>query len=537
MKYKINGYLTIKLVLVAIIALFFSTSHLTTSEAKGDERAKAGKPNVENAAPETIFTNSTAITITDAANATPYPSTINVSGLTGNITSVKVTLNGFSHTFPDDVGVLLKGPGADALLLMDGCGDDPDMTNITFRLIDGATVLPNLTAWGAGDWKPTAYFTGDPFPAPGPGTTYSHPGPAGANTATFASTFNGDAPNGAWSLYVIDFVAGDSGSISGGWSLDITTDGPAAPPQHVGDWDGDGKTDYVTVRNTGGGPSGQITWNVQQNGAATQFYAPWGAASDEFVPEDYDGDFKTDYAIWRAGPAGQAIWCVLHSGTNTVRQELYGQTGDDPSVVGDYNNDNKADLAVYRAGAASGDPSNWYYRTTANGPVFTRQWGQNGDFPAPGDYNGDGSNDFAVQRNNGGGQAAFYVNYSSSAAASIDRIKVFGTPTDVIVPGDYDADGKTDLATIRGSGGQILWNYEPSGALDTIVSLTWGLSATDFPVQGDYDGDGKTDLAVWRPNVDPTQNFFLVRKSTDGALQYQEWGANGDYPVLNFNTH
>ena len=217
--------------------------------------------------------------------------------------------------------------------------------------------------------------------------------------------------------------------------------------------------------------------------------------------------------------------------------EAFGQTGDDPSVVGDYNNDNSADMAVYRSGASSGDPSSWYYRTGAAGPVFTRQWGQNGDFPAPGDYNGDGSNDFAVQRNNGGGQAAFFINYSSSAAASIDRLKIYGTPTDVIVPGDYDGDGITDLCVIRGSSGQILWNYEPSGALNTSVSLVWGLSATDFPTQGDYDGDGKTDLAVWRPNADPTSNYFFVRKSTDGGLQYQEWGSNGDYPVLNYDTH
>jgi hypothetical protein len=106
----------------------------------------------------------------------------------------------------------------------------------------------------------------------------------------------------------------------------------------------------------------------------------------------------------------------------------------------------------------------------------------------------------------------------------------------VIVPGDYDADGKTDLATVRGSGGQILWWIRPSsGGADQ--ATFWGNSATDFPVMGDYDGDGKTDIAIWRPNADPLQNFYYVLQSSNGALNAFEWGQNGDYPVANYNTH
>src|SRR5262245_56614525 len=67
--------------------------------------------------PAASFTNSNPITITDAANATPYPPAIAVSGLTGTITNVTVTLNSFSHTFPDDVGIVLVAPTGAALLL------------------------------------------------------------------------------------------------------------------------------------------------------------------------------------------------------------------------------------------------------------------------------------------------------------------------------------------------------------------------------------------------------------------------------------
>jgi hypothetical protein len=56
------------------------------------------------------------ISIPDATSAgtspaNPYPSEINVQGLGGTITDVNVTLNGFSHGFPDDVAVQVVSPG------------------------------------------------------------------------------------------------------------------------------------------------------------------------------------------------------------------------------------------------------------------------------------------------------------------------------------------------------------------------------------------------------------------------------------------
>lgn len=42
--------------------------------------------------------------------ATPYSSTIEVSGVSGSIVSVVVRLNGLSHTFPDDLDIVLVGP-------------------------------------------------------------------------------------------------------------------------------------------------------------------------------------------------------------------------------------------------------------------------------------------------------------------------------------------------------------------------------------------------------------------------------------------
>jgi hypothetical protein len=524
---------------IAITALYFSGisvlpvkagKRLQPETTTHQEDSKGDKAAGTTAATAATFTNPTPIGINDADVGTPYPSNINVTGLTGPVLSVKVTLNGYSHSFPDDMGMVLKGPTGAALLIQDGAGDDPDMNNVTYTLADsGATVLPNLTAWTAGTYKATTYYTGDSFPAPGPLLAYGSPGPTGGGTATFASTFNGTAPNGTWSLYVVDFVAGDDGEITGGWTLEIMAI-IVDPGSAVVDFNGDGITDWGIVRSIGG----QMSWIIQENKVAgLTTYQPWGQfATDIPLPEDYDGDNKADIAVWRDT---EHAFYILQSGSSTFRGELFGLSGDDPTVVGDYDGNGTTDLAVVRR---SGGLMTWFYRPVPNGPIFARQWGLATDFSAPGDYDGDGKSDFGVQRPTGiSGQAAFWLNYAAAAPGTLSRYAVFGHPNDIIAPGDYDGDGKTDIAIVREAGANLEWYYEPSSAPGTFLGGQWGTTATDFIVQGDYDGDSKTDFAVWRTDPNPTQNFFLVRKSGDGTLLSHEWGQENDFPVAGFNTH
>jgi hypothetical protein len=233
--------------------------------------------------------------------------------------------------------------------------------------------------------------------------------------------------------------------------------------------------------------------------------------------------------VWRPGAATNAAFYILNSATSTVRVEAFGQTGDDPTVVGDYNNDGFADIAVYRVGATPANPSTWYYRTVANGAVTVVQWGIGGDTAAPGDYNGDGSNDFCVQRASGGG-GTFWISQNGSGAVTIFP---FGLATDIITPGDYDGDGKTDVAVARGSAGTgLTWYWRPSsGGPDQQVPF--GLFDSDYTVQGDFDGDGKTDQAIWRDNT----GYFWVRNVATGAVSAYNLGTAGDYPVGNFTSH
>ncbi|CAN5744850.1 hypothetical protein BH24ACI3_BH24ACI3_12380 [soil metagenome] len=317
-----------------------------------------------------------------------------------------------------------------------------------------------------------------------------------------------------------------------GTSWASVTSMSAGSSQNVVDFDGDGKTDFAVVRNTGGGAGGQITWFINYNGTTNFIGVEWGINGDNFVPVDFDGDNKTDIAVWRGGAAGVAGFYILQSSDSTFRFELFGQQGDNPRVAADYDGDGKADPAVYRAGPTTGTQSTWYYRGSLNNPsgnITFFPWGINGDFPAPGDYDGDGKNDFVVQRNNGDGQARFWMNLTTDGFKTV----VYGTPTDVIVPGDYDGDGKTDVAVVRAVSGQFQWFVIPSstGTVSAQPFSYFGDSTTDRLAQGDYDGDGKTDPAIWRPGT----GTFWYSGMTSGVRAIR-WGSSGDYPVANYNT-
>ena len=319
--------------------------------------------------------------------------------------------------------------------------------------------------------------------------------------------------------------------------INITAGATPASPAAL-DYNGDGRTDYTVVRNTGGGSGGQVTWFINLNGTGSTQGIQWGISTDFFVAGDFDGDGKTDVTIYRpnANPTLSNFY-ILQSSDSTVNIQNFGLTGDDPTIVDDYDGDGKTDVSVYRGGASAGQPSFWFYRGTLNNPsgnITYVRWGQNGDFPAPGDYDGDGRADFVVQRNSGSGQGQFWMNQTT---AGIDNSIIFGTSSDLILPGDYDGDGKTDIAVARGSGGNIIWFYRRSSDAASVGPIAFGLSATDFPTQGDYDGDGKTDISVWRPNADATQTFFWVRNSSTSAVSTFEWGQQGDYPVANYNSH
>jgi len=183
------------------------------------------------------FSNAAPIIINDyvtsLAKASPYPSLINVSGVSGQaVTKVTVSLYGLTHAFPSDINILLTAPNGASCVLMSlvggQSGPNVAVTNLLLTLDDNAAnSLPVNSRLNSGTFKPTNGYL-DPSVAH-TNLPYDLPpsAPAGnSNAPASLSTFKNIDPTGAWSLFVVDAASEAAGIISNGWSLALTTSPP-----------------------------------------------------------------------------------------------------------------------------------------------------------------------------------------------------------------------------------------------------------------------------------------------------------------------
>ncbi len=153
----------------------------------------------------------------NVAPAVPYPSAINIAGVPGVISKVSVTLSNITHTRPSELDLLLVAPNGERVMLLSDITVDAigfGVTDVTVTLDDSALLpLPTGSALTEGTYRPADYNPTDVLPAPAPIRPY----------ATTLSRFNGQSPNGTWSLYAADdFASSDIGTIRG-WKLQIIT--------------------------------------------------------------------------------------------------------------------------------------------------------------------------------------------------------------------------------------------------------------------------------------------------------------------------
>jgi subtilisin-like proprotein convertase family protein len=187
------------------------------------------------------FRDASSISVPDSGTIDPPP-TIPVSGLQGTVTGVTARLTGISHTFPDDLNILLEGPRGQTVMLASDVGSavssrQGDLggnkksypaNGITLNFSDSAPRrLSDTDPLVSGFYKPTNID--DPNEGGPPEMLF--PAPLTDDTTPFStslSSFNGTDPNGTWTLWITDDHSGDSGKVYGGWGLDIATTGPPA---------------------------------------------------------------------------------------------------------------------------------------------------------------------------------------------------------------------------------------------------------------------------------------------------------------------
>ncbi len=273
----------------------------------------------------------------------------------------------------------------------------------------------------------------------------------------------------------------------------------------VADFNGDGKPDLVTA-NRGDNSFSVLLGNGDGTFQAAHNFAV-GNAPVFVAAGDFNGDGKLDLVTANLGTfdsthntfVGGGVSVLLGNGDGSFQTAQNFALGGLPGsvAVGDFNGDGKSDLAVSLRTGSSGAVS--ILLGNGHGTFQTAQTFALGGVPASvaaADFNGDGKLDLAASVANGSSGAISVLLGNGDGTFQIAHNLAVGQAPGAVVVGDFNGDGKSDLAAPNFFGSNVsvlLGNGD--GSFQTAQNFAAGAFTTSVAA-ADFNGDGKTDLTV-----------------------------------------
>lgn len=295
----------------------------------------------------------------------------------------------------------------------------------------------------------------------------------------------------------------------------------------VADFNGDGLSDVISFGTDGGfdvrtakssgGFNVAVRWG--QNGA--------DIGADRYKVGDFNGDGLSDVMSMESN-AVFYVW-TAKAGGGFNNYQRWGSNGADIGMsrykLGDFNADGRTDIASFEANGG------FYVWTAkpAGGFNTVQKWGTNGgDIGASrykiGDFNGDHRSDVMSLEANGG----MYV-WTANANGGFNNYKLWGMNSGDIGAsryklGDFNGDGRTDVISFESNGRINVWTANNADRFDD--GTQWAANGQDIGSDryqvGDFNGDGRTDIASLESNGGI---YVWLAKNTVGFVSYSRWGS------------
>jgi hypothetical protein len=166
---------------------------------------------------------------------------------------------------------------------------------------------------------------------------------------------------------------------------------------------------------------------------------------------------------------------------------------------------------------------------TASGMKYRkiRVSGSSRGMPHSGDFDADGKDDLALRDDD----SRWYARSTTLPAAHVLAGFNWGLENEAMQPllGNYkgNADGPDEIAVyLRSTGHWYIRPFDPTKP-PVLWGAQWGGSRCD-PVAGDYNGDGVEDLAVYEAHT----GYWFIRKVSGKLIAFGiQWGGPGSVPV------